>query len=146
MFAFQRCVNTHSYWNEYFYLFSCFSIFILNQVFLAFRSVSKHLVIGMNTFYFSSCFSRFIFNQVFLAFRSVSKHLVIGMNNFYFFSCFSRFNFNQVFLAFRSVSLKTQLSGRIIFISLLVLVDLFLIKYVLAFRSVSKHLVIGINY
>ena len=37
-----------------------------------FRSVSKHLVIGMNNFYFFSCFSRFIFNQVFLAFRSVS--------------------------------------------------------------------------
>ena len=37
-----------------------------------FRSVSKHLVIGMNNFYFYSTFSRFIFNQVFLAFRRVS--------------------------------------------------------------------------
>ena len=73
-----------------------------------FRSVSKHLVVGMNNFYSYCTFSRFIFNQEFLAFRSVSKHLVIGINNFYFFSCFSRFIFNQVFLAFRRVSLKTH--------------------------------------
>ena len=106
----------------------------LIKYFWLFRSVSKHLVIGMNNFYFLSCFSRFIFNQVFLAFRSlskcivmdnlfffflllqnlfllvimgsVSKHLVIGMNNFYSYSTFSRFIFNQVFLAFRRVYSK----------------------------------------
>ena len=72
-----------------------------------FRSVSKHLVIGMNNFYFSSCFSRFIFNQECLDFRSVSKQLAIGMNNFYFSSIFARFIFNQECLAFRSMSCKT---------------------------------------
>ena len=68
-----------------FYFFSCFSRFIFNQVFLAFRSVSKHLVIGITYFSFSYYFSKFIFIQVYFMFRSVSKHLVIGMNNFYFY-------------------------------------------------------------
>ena len=70
-----------------------------------FRSVSKHLVIGMNNFYFYSTFSRFILNQVFLAFRRVSlKTHSCRINYFSFSYYFSKFIFIQVYFMFRSVS------------------------------------------
>ena len=106
-----------------------------------FRSVSKHLVIGMNNFYFYSTFSRFIFNQVFLTFRRVS----LKTHSYWeeqFLSCFSRFIFNQEFLAFRSVSKHLVIVIRIIYFLFLFLV---LVDYIfnqvflvfLAFRRVS---------
>ena len=88
-----------------FYFSSCFSRFIFNQEFLAFRSVSKHLVIGV---FFLTSANLFLFKYFSCSEVCHAKHLVIGMNNFYFYSTFSIFIFNQVFLTFRRVSLKTQ--------------------------------------
>ena len=110
-----------------FYFYSCFSRFIFNQEFLAFRSVSKYLVIGINNFSFSYYFSNlFLIKYFWLSEGCHSKHIVIGKNNFYFSSCFSRFIFNQEFLAFRSLS-KHLVIGIIYFF-----------KY-FSFRSMSKH-------
>ena len=88
-----------------FYFFSCFSRFIFNQIFLAFRSVSKYPVIGINHLHFPYYFSNlFLIKYFWLSEVCHAKHIVIGKNNFYFSSCFSRFIFYQVFVACRSVS------------------------------------------